>query len=95
MKNIRTNINKWLDSLDKRWDELPIQKQHQYTLYFFTAYLLLMTIVISKVCYDTIRSDNYMIIEHIINPVQEKKKSPTPLQDTVQPILKNKIYERK
>jgi hypothetical protein len=95
MKNIRTTIDKWLDSLDKRWDKLPIQKQRQYTLYFFSAYLLLMIVMISKICYDTINTDNSMIIEHILNPVPEKKNNPTQLQDTLQVILKNKTYERK
>lgn len=94
MKNIRTTIDKWIDSLDKRWDKLPIQKQRHYILYFFTGYFLLMTVVSSKVIYDTIKTDNYMVIEHILNPVPEKKKSPA-LQDTVQPNIKNKTYERK
>lgn len=95
MKNIRTNIDRWVESLDKRWDKLPQQKQRQFILYFFTGYFLLMTVVSSKVIYDTIKTDNYMVIEHILNPVQEKKESPTPLHDTLQPIQKNKIYERK
>jgi hypothetical protein len=89
MKNIRTTIDKWLDGLDKRWDELPIQKQRHYALYFFSAYLLLTIVMISKVCYDTINTDSTMIIEHILNPVPEKKKSTTHLQDTEQPILNN------
>lgn len=89
MKNIRTTIDKWVNSLDKRWDELPIQKQRHYAMYFFSAYLLLTIVMISKVCYDTINTDSTIIIEHILNPVPEKKKSPTHLQDTEQLILNN------
>ncbi len=95
MKNLRKNIEKWFDSLDERWEALPIKKQHKYTLYFFTGYLLLTTAVIFKVWLDTVRSDNNMVIEHIENPVIEKKESPAVLHDTLKTILKNKIYERK
>lgn len=95
MKNIRSNIDKWLESLDKRWDELPIQKQQQYALYFFTAYVLLTVIVIYNVWQDTAKSTNHMIIEHIDNHVIKKKESPAISKDTVQLILKNKIYEKK
>lgn len=95
MKNIRTTIDKWVNSLDKRWDELPTQKQHLYTLYFFSAYLLLTIAMITKVCYDTIMKDNTLVIEHILNPVLKKKETPDPLQDSLQTIQKNNTYERK
>lgn len=85
----------YFEKLDKRWDELPIQKQHHYTLYFFAGYLLLTLVVISKVCYDTLKSNNTMTIKHILNPVLENKETPAPLQDTLQPTLKNKTYESK
>lgn len=95
MKNLRTNMDKWFDRLDERWQALPIGKQQKYTLYFFTGYLLLSAGVIFKVWYDTAKSDNNMIIKHIENPVLKKKESPASLQDTLATILKNKIYERK
>lgn len=88
-------MDRYFDKLDDRWRALPLRKQHQYTLYFFVGYLLLTTIVIGKVWYDTKKSDNSMVIEHIENPVLKKKESPARLQDTVSTILKNKIYERK
>ena len=88
-------MDRYFDKLDERWRELPLQKQHQYTLYFFVGYLLLTMAVIGKVMYDTSKSGNDIIIEHIENPVLKKNESPARLQDTLSTILKNKIYERK
>ena len=88
-------MDRYFDKLDDRWRALPLRKQHQYTLYFFVGYLLLTTMVIGKVWYDTRKSDNSMVIEHIENPVLKKKEGSARLQDTVSTILKNKIYERK
>lgn len=87
-------MDRYFDKLDERWRELPLRKQHQYTLYFFVGYLLLTMAVIGKVMYDTSKSGNDIIIEHIENPVLKKVKA---LQDyrTQSTILKNKIYERK
>ena len=95
MKKIRTNIDKWFNRLEERWQALPLCKQQRYTLYFFGAYLLLTAGVIFKVCYDTASSEHSMNIEHIKNPVLKKKESPARLQDTLLTILKDKIYERR
>lgn len=95
MKNIRNDIDKWLELLDKRWEELPIKKQRQYLLHFFTGYLLLTTVVIINVCFTTARSKNDLDISHIESTVPLQKKSSAALQDSVKSILKNKIYERK
>ncbi|WP_430611646.1 nitrogen regulatory IIA protein [Flavobacterium sp. JP2137] len=78
MKKLRANIDSYFDKLDNRFRALPLRKQHQYTLYFFVGYLLLTAAVIFKVWYDTAKSDNDMVIEHIENPVLKKKKA---LQD--------------
>lgn len=95
MKKLRANIDSYFDKLDDRFRALPLRKQHQYTLYFFVGYLLLTAGVIFKVWYDTAKSGNNMVIEHIENPVLKKNESPTRLQDTLSKILKNTIYERK
>nr|WP_315233337.1 nitrogen regulatory IIA protein [uncultured Flavobacterium sp.] len=95
MKKIRTDMDKWFEKLDDRWRTLPLRKQHKYTLYFFAGYLLLSAGVIFKVWYDTSKSNNDMVIEHIENPLFKKKLSPARLQDTVSTILKNKLHERK
>lgn len=95
MKKLRANIDSYFDKLDERWRTLPLRKQHQYTLYFFVGYLLLTAVVIFKVWYDTAKSDNDMVIEHIENLVLKKNESPARLQDTLSTILKNTIYERK
>ena len=95
MKKLRANIDRYFDKLEERWQALPVRKQHQYTLCFFVGYLLLTAGVIFKVWYDTSKSGNDMIIEHIENPVLKKNGSPARLQDSVSTILKNRIYERK
>lgn len=94
MKKLRANMDKYFDKLNQRWHALPLNKQHQYTLYFFVGYLLLTVVIIGKVMYDTSISDNSMVIKHIENPVF-KSKNPARLQDSVSTILKNQIYERK
>jgi hypothetical protein len=95
MKKLRANLDEWFGKLDEHWRTLPLGKQQKYTLYFFTGYLILTSAVIFKVWYDTAKSDNSIVIEHIENPVLKKKESPASLQDTLSTILKNKIYERK
>ncbi len=60
------------NKLNERWKSLSTDKQHQYTLYLFVAYLLLTAGVIFKIWYDTSKSGNHMVIEHIENPVQKK-----------------------
>lgn len=94
MKTIRINIDKWFDKQDKSWRALSIDRQRRYTLWLFLVYLLLTAVVILKVWYDTAKSDNSMVIEHIDNPVR-KKESPASQLDTLSTKLKEKIYERK
>lgn len=94
MKNIRNTIDKWMDSLDQRWEKLPLKRQHQYLLYFFAGYLLLTTVVIANVWSDTAESKNDLDIRHIESTVPLQKKSSAALQDSLKSILKNKIYER-
>ena len=86
-------MDRYFDKLDERWRALPLRKQHKYTLYFFVGYLLLTAGVIFKVWYDTSKSGNDMVIEHIENPVL-KSKNPARLQDSVSTILQNQIYDR-
>jgi hypothetical protein len=87
-------MDRYFDKLDDRWRALPLRKQHQYTLYFFVGYLLLTVAVIGKVMYDTSKSGNGMVIEHIENPVL-KSKTLQGCRIHVSTILKNQIYERK
>ena len=89
MKKFQITIDKWFDKREERWLALPIRKQRQYTLYFFTAYLLLTTGVIFKVWYDTSKSGSNMTIDHIENPVINQNESPAKLKDTISTIFKN------
>ncbi|MCP2025787.1 hypothetical protein L1276_000927 [Flavobacterium sp. HSC-32F16] len=95
MKKLHKNKESLVDSLDKCWDQMPVKKQHSFILYFFAGYLLLTAGVLLQVCCATSNSDHHIPVEHIKNPVFEKKESPAYLQDTLPLILKNKIYERK
>lgn len=94
MKKLRTKISKWFDRLDEQWQQLPVKRQHRYTLLLFAGYALLSLVVMLKVCYDVAQSNNKITIEHIENPVIRQKKSPVSPQDSISKILKNKLYER-
>jgi hypothetical protein len=74
MKSLKTTIDKWLDKQDKRWQALPVKKQHRYILYFFAVYLLLTAIVIAKIWDDARTSQKSMVIEPIENPVLKNYK---------------------
>lgn len=94
MKKLRTKISKWFDRLDEQWRQLPVKRQHRYTLLLFAGYALLSLVVILKICYDVAQSNNKITIEHIENPVIQQKKSRVSPQDSISKILKNKLYER-
>ena len=72
MKKLKATMDRYFGKLNEHWKSLPTENQHQYTLYVFVVYLLLTASVIFKVCYDTSRSGNDMVIEHIENPVPKK-----------------------
>lgn len=72
MKKLKAIIDRSFNKLNERWQSLPTRKQHQYTMYFFVVYLLLTAGVIFKVWYDTSKSGNHIVIEHIENPAQKK-----------------------
>lgn len=95
MIKLKQKWDDYIDELDERWRELPLKKQHQYTLYFFAVYLLLTIGIILKIGYDTSTSDNTMFIEHIENPVLNKGEPTETLQDSISTILKQKNYEVK
>ncbi len=95
MIKIKQKWDDYIDELDERWRELPLKKQHQYTLYFFAVYLLLTIGIVLKVWHDTSTSDNTMVIEYIENPILNKGEATETLQDSISTILKQKIYEIK
>lgn len=94
MKKWRTTISKWFDRLDEQWRDLPVKRQHRYTLLLFAGYAVLSLVVIAKVCYDVGKSDGKLTIEHIENPLIKQKKSSASPQDSIATILKRKMYER-
>lgn len=94
MKKLRTTINNWFDKLDEQWRDLPVKRQHHYTLLLFAGYAVLSLVVIAKVCYDVGKSDGKLTIEHIENPLIKQKKSSASPQDSITTILKHKMYER-
>jgi len=74
MKKLKINMDKWVDKQDKRWQALPIRKQHRYALYFFAVYLLLTAVVIAKIWDDAGTSQKGMVIEPIENPALKNFK---------------------
>lgn len=73
MRKLQADLDKWFDSLDKRWRALTLRRQQQYTLYFFMVYLFLTAAVLIKICLDTAKSNAGMEINHIENPALKKK----------------------
>lgn len=51
MKKIDLSIDNWLDTLNKRWQKIPVKLQRRYTICLFVAYLFLTTVVILNVWY--------------------------------------------
>lgn len=94
MKNLRTEIEKWLDGLDKRWDAMPLKKQQRFLRCFFTGYVLLTAWIIFQVCLDTARAAESIPMDHIENPVPQKIASPA-LPPDKEKIFKSKLYEKK
>ncbi|MDQ6532161.1 nitrogen regulatory IIA protein [Flavobacterium sp. LHD-85] len=73
MRKLQADLDKWFESLAKRWQALELRRQQQCTLYFFIAYVLLTAGILIKICLDTAKSNAGMEINHIENPVLKKK----------------------
>src|SRR5690606_34224110 len=94
MKNLRTTISNWFDKLDGQWRTMPVAKQHRYTLMLFLGYALLAGAVLLKVCYDGAKADSTLTIKPIQNPINGQNQSSVSPQDSINKILKRKMYER-
>lgn len=88
MKQLRAKIDRWIDQLDKNWETMPIKRQREVILYFFTAYFLLTAILIFNVCRDTAETENSHSFEHMQNLDPAVNKSSAKPQDSLKPILK-------
>lgn len=93
MKKIRANIDRWLEGLDKSWEQMPLVKQHNFILYFFSGYVMLTAVVIFNVCYTSIQRSSDIEIRHIETPAVIKKET-LQLQDSIN-NTKKEDYERK
>ena len=69
MENIRKNIGKWIERLDKRWEEMPLVNQHKFILCFFAGYTMLTAAVIFKVWHDRAKNQSSIVIDHIDRPL--------------------------
>lgn len=94
MKNLRSKINDWFEQLDVKWKAMPIGKQQRYTLLLFSSYFLLSVLVMLKVYYDVSTTNAKIPIDHIENPIIKNQKSKALPLDSIEIILKNKLYER-
>lgn len=95
IKRVSIAINNWLDKFSERWRSLSVRQQHRYILLIFSGYAILTIGVMLKVCYDVLRGDKQMSIEHIETPVAKKKTSCTTMQDSISKILKREMHESK
>ncbi len=93
MKNIKLKLRNYLESLDKNWQMLTLEKQHKYLLTFFLGYGLLSTAVFIKIGYDVVTTNKKLQIEHIQQPFQKSKQLKIQL-DSLITIHKNDWYER-
>ncbi|WLD24309.1 nitrogen regulatory IIA protein [Flavobacterium dauae] len=84
MKNLRTKTERYFDRLDDLWRALPLRKQYRYTLFLFTAYLLLTAGVICSVWYHTSQSGNKTAVHSLDRTV---------VRDSLSTVFKNRIYE--
>lgn len=73
MRKLQADLDKWFESLDKRWRALSLRRQQRYILYFFMVYVFLTAAVLIKICLDTAKSNAGMEINHIENPALKKK----------------------
>lgn len=88
MKNLKAYFNNWFEKMDNRWNALPVKKQHLYTLYFFTVYLLLTAVVLYKIAVDTGKPKTVLVISPIENPFLKKNLHSFISKDSLTSILK-------
>ena len=96
MKNIKLKFRNYLESIDKRWQLLTLEKQHQYLLTFLLGYGLTSGCVFIKIGYDVLNTSEKLQIEHIKHPIQKSKEIEIEIEvqkDTLTTILKNDWYE--
>lgn len=87
--NLRTKIENKLNDLDDHWRGLSIQKQRQYTLYFFLCYTLLTLFVVARVCMETGKVDQEVAIRHIENPTEKTGRPHKIPGDSISVNVKN------
>ncbi|WP_312554320.1 nitrogen regulatory IIA protein [Empedobacter brevis] len=92
MKNLKLKLRNYLKNLDKNWQMLTLEKQHQYLLTFFLGYGLLNTAVFINIGYDVVTTNKKLQIEHIQQPFQKSKQLKIQL-DSLITIYKNDWYE--
>ncbi|RYY53805.1 MAG: nitrogen regulatory IIA protein [Chitinophagaceae bacterium] len=73
MKAYTTSISSWIDTMDRRWKQLPARESRRIVLYSFAGYLLITLVIIVQVVYQLNAGQNTMEIKHISNPVAKVK----------------------
>jgi len=61
-----------MDTIDRRWKQLPARESRRIVLYSFAGYLLITLVIIVQVVYQLNAGRNTMEIKHITNPVKVK-----------------------
>lgn len=74
MKKILKNLDRWTGALDRRWDRMPLERQHRLIRLFFWGYVLLTAAVITKVWLERSENRRITVTGHIDNPMDRQKK---------------------
>ncbi|WP_162926975.1 nitrogen regulatory IIA protein [Flavobacterium psychrotrophum] len=75
MKAYTTSLSSWMDTIDRRWKQLPARESRRIILYSFAGYLLITLMIIVQVVYQLYAGQKTMEIKHISNPVANVKAS--------------------
>ena len=89
MKKIKLKLSQFLKRIDNQWQQLSLEKQHQYLLTFFLVYGLFSVIVFIKIGFDVASNKESIHVEHIKQPFQNSKDSNSVI-DSSSTIHKNK-----
>lgn len=70
---IRDSISQWMDKQEVRWQALPRERQRQYTVLLFAAYVAISIGVYLSYWHDVSSAKKVIEFRHIENPVLHSK----------------------
>ncbi len=94
MEEIKLKLSHFLKRIDNQWQQLSLEKQHQYLLTFFLVYSLFSVVVFIKIGFDVVTKKESIHVVHIKQPLQISKDANSVI-DSSSTIHKNISYEGK